>query len=241
MVPITDNTFARLQSEINLMQGFKPASPGLGISVFSGSIRSAFPSNDLPLGAVHEFVCNKPEQSAASAGYLAAILGQLLKQGGASLWIRSGSIIFPAALKTFGIDPSNIIFLDTRSEKEKLWAMEEALKCDGLVAVVGEIKGISFTQSRRLQLAVEHSKVTGFLLRQDPKNLASASVTRWHIQHAPSETNELPGVGFPRWNVDLLKVRNGKPGNWVMEYKSGKLREVLMPADKQDKWIRKVV
>lgn len=40
--------------------------------------------------------------------------------------------------------------------------MEEALKCGGLAAVVGEVQDISFTASRRLQLAVEQSGVTGF-------------------------------------------------------------------------------
>ena len=41
-----------------------------------------------------------------------------------------------------------------------MWAIEEALKCDGLAAVIGEMKELSFTNSRRLQLAVEKSHVT---------------------------------------------------------------------------------
>ena len=40
--------------------------------------------------------------------------------------------IFPPALKSFGIAPDKIIFIDLKKEKEILWAMEEALKCDGL-------------------------------------------------------------------------------------------------------------
>jgi protein ImuA len=34
----------------------------------------------------------------------------------------------------------------------------------------------------------------------------------------------LPGVGFPKWNVELLKVRNGKPGSWQVEWAAGKFR-----------------
>jgi protein ImuA len=34
--------------------------------------------------------------------------------------------------------------------------------------------------------------------------------------------DDMPGVGFPRWNVELLKVRNGKPGSWQIEWKAGK-------------------
>jgi protein ImuA len=36
----------------------------------------------------------------------------------------------------------------------------------------------------------------------------------------------MPGVGFPRWNVELLKVRNGKPGAWQIEFAEGKFRPV---------------
>jgi len=43
--------------------------------------------------------------------------------------------------------------------------MEEALKCAGLAAVIGEVREMDFKQSRRLQLAVE----------QKPRNRICAS------------------------------------------------------------------
>ena len=43
----------------------------------------------------------------------------------------------------------------------------------------------------------------------------------------PSESVDgLPGLGFPRWNVELLRVRNGQPGNWVMEWNEGRFNTV---------------
>jgi protein ImuA len=36
----------------------------------------------------------------------------------------------------------------------------------------------------------------------------------------------MPGVGFPRWNVELLKVRNGRPGTWQIEFAAGRLRHI---------------
>jgi len=45
-----------------------------------------------------------------------------------------------------------------------------------------------------------------------------------------TEKRDLPGIGFPRWNVELLKVRNGKPGSWQMEWKSTGFRLVQQPA-----------
>jgi protein ImuA len=32
----------------------------------------------------------------------------------------------------------------------------------------------------------------------------------------------LPGLGFPRWRVDLLRVRNGQGGSWILEWADGK-------------------
>ena len=102
--------------------------------------------------------------------------------------------------------------------------MEEALKYDGLAAVIGEIDELSFTASRRLQLAVEQSRVTGFVIRRHSNSLhTTASVARWKITSLPSEPGDIPGVGFPRWNVELLKVRNGKPGQWQVEYADDRL------------------
>ncbi len=34
----------------------------------------------------------------------------------------------------------------------------------------------------------------------------------------------MPGVGAPRWKVELLKVRNGLPGAWIVEWVDGRLR-----------------
>jgi len=90
--------------------------------------------------------------------------------------------------------------------------------------VVGEIQEINFTASRRLQLVVEQSAVTGFILRHQPRNLnTNAFVSRWKISPVPSAPeDDLPGVGFPRWNVELQKIRNGKPGTWQVQYFEGK-------------------
>ena len=97
------------------------------------------------------------------------------------------------------------------------------MKCNGLAAVVCELQELSFTSSRRFQLAVEESAVTGFILRVNPRKLSTtACVTRWQISSLPSEATELPGVGFPNWNVELLKVRNGKPDSWQVEWAAGK-------------------
>ncbi len=220
----------QLQKRILRMQGFAPASSGTADTVGLGPVEAAFPNAVFPTGTIHEFINVAPEQAAASGGFISGILQALMQRGGLCLWISISRTLFPPALKAFGLEPDRIIFIDLKREKDILWAMEEALKCQGLAAVIAEMREISFTDSRRLQLAAEQSRVTGFVLRSDLRKLsATACAARWNITSLPSELESgMPGVGFPRWNVELLKVRNGNPGTWQVEWSEG--RFIPLPA-----------
>lgn len=218
----------QLQKDILVLQGFKTLPAGNAIDPGLGSITRSFPNNSFPVAAVHEFISNGMEASAATSGFITGLLAGLMQGGKACVWISGSRTLFPAALKTFGVQPHQVIFIDLEKEKDLLWAMEEALKCEGLAAVVGEIKEISFTASRRLQLAVEQSRVTGFLLRHHPRNLNTiACVSRWKITPLPGISEDgIPGVGFPSWNVELLKIRNGRPGSWQLAWFAGSFRHM---------------
>jgi protein ImuA len=210
---------AELQSDILRMQGFKPA----GMLASNGGLdfmRSAFPNGSFPTGCIHEFLAAQLEDIAATSGFMSGILSSLTKNSGAVLWVSTMRKIFPPALKNFGIEPDRFIFIDLQKEKDVLWAMEEALKCSALTAVVGEIQGIDFTSSRRLQLAVEESKVTGFVLRTNVNKLSTtACVSRWKVASLPSlPIDDLPGIGFPSWRVELLRMRNGRTGAWSVQW-----------------------
>lgn len=219
--------FSELQKEILSLQGFKSESnPALDLKL--GPIRNAFPNSTFPVGAVHEFLSTSVETNAATSGFISGILSTLMGKKGTTLWISSSRTLFPPALKNFGIQPDRFVFIDLQREKDVLWAMDEALKCGALTAVVGELREMDFTASRRLQLAVEESQVTGFVLRNNsrPPN-TTACVSRWKISPLPSETVDgLPGIGFPHWKVELLRIRNGKPGSWDVMWKKGKFHAV---------------
>jgi len=213
----------RLQKDILSWQGFNVPQAGLQ-TLGLGPLESAFPNGVFPTGTIHEMLCPTPEQAAATGGLMGGLLASLMQQGGSCLWISISRKLFPSALAAFGVMPDRVIFVDLQREKDVLWVMEEALKCEGLAAVIAEVRDISFAQSRRLQLAVESSRVTGFLLRNDLRKLGTTTcVARWQVKPLPSETADgLPGLGFPRWQVDLLRVRNGNPGSWKLEWAAGR-------------------
>ena len=217
---------ARLQQDILHMQGQRPATGSLAGKVALGPVLDAFPQKVFPTGAVHEYISVSPAATAATSGFIAGILGSLMQNGEACVWISPYKIIFPAGLKSFGIEPDRIFFIHLNKEKDICWAMEAALQVEGLAGVVSELPELGFTVSRRLQLAVEKSGVTGFVLRHQPRGLhPTACVSRWQISSHPSyHPDGMPGVGFPCWNVDLQKIRGGRPGSWQLVWMDGRFQ-----------------
>ena len=228
MAVIPGNVFKNLQEDILRLQGFKPAkdtAPDVGLEV----IKHVFPRSSFPQGAIHEFLPAQTENTAPVSGFVAGLLSSLTKNHGAVMWISTQRTLFPPALKNFGLDPDRFIFLDLKKEEDVLQAMDEALKCGALSAVVGEVRYMDFTASRRLQLAVEKSQVTGFIIRRQNQNLnTTACISRWKIGSLPSERiGELPGIGFPKWGVELLRMRNGRTGAWEIQWINGRFDVTL--------------
>ncbi|NQX54254.1 Error-prone repair protein ImuA [Pedobacter panaciterrae] len=228
---------SKLQQDILLWQGFKLQGKEAAEAIGLGELENVFPNGVFPKKAIHEFITVLPEHAAASDGFIGGLLSVLMKDGAACVWISTARKLFPVSLCLFNVEPERIIFMDVTREKDVLWIMEEALKCEGLAAVVAELNELSLIESRRLQLAVEGSGVTGFILRKDARKAVSTVATaRWKISPVPSVTeDEMPGVGFPRWKVELTKVRNGNPGSWIMEWGGDRFVEVL-PALKTAAW-----
>ena len=215
---------AELQNQILQWQGFKQVErkhDGLGL----GELEQAFPGNVFPVGALHEFICENKEEEAASSGFLGSLLSFLIQKDGIVLWISGSGQLFAPAMTSFGLEPDRIIFVQIQKQKDLLWALEEGLKCTAVKVVVAEIQEINFVQSRRLQLVVEKSQVTGLLLRFQPRVLgATTCAVRWHIRPRPSYVQDnMPGVGFPVWEAELLKVKNGQPSRWQLIWKQGNL------------------
>jgi len=154
--------------------------------------------------------------------------------------------IHPPALAAVGLTPDRVVYVHARKPKIVLLVMEEGLRHRGLAGVVAEFSGaLGLTASRRLQLGAEQSGVTAFLLRRsrcfdNPILLEpSAAVTRWRVATVPSgpplpHVPETPGLGRPRWRVDLIRCRGGEAHSWIVEAfdATGRCRLVADLADR---------
>lgn len=219
---------AQLQREILSLGGIRHASNDVARDQGLQFMQDHFPQRTFPLGAIHEFLSSSPEDISSTSGFIAGLISTVMPGNGVLAWISRRGSIFPPSLALYNLDPSKTIFIHPGNEKELLWVMEEVLKCDSVRAVVAELEDVIFTNSRRFQLAVEKSRVTGFIINKKAgKQNNNACFSRWRVNSLPSYLpSGLPGVGPPRWTVELQKIRNGKPGSWQVEWVDEKLMPV---------------
>src|SRR5688572_31672044 len=104
------NIITALKSDILRMEGLRPATSPIDLGL--GPICDFFPNGSFPLGAVHEFISSLPESTASSCGFISGILSSLMGDNGTVLWISASRTIFPPALRTFGVRPDRVVFVD---------------------------------------------------------------------------------------------------------------------------------
>lgn len=177
----------------------------------------------LAAGGLHEVAAAAPalaEQAAATL-FVAGLAARMSPRP--VLWAVTRFDLYAPGLEQAGLDPDRLLFAETRDDRELLAVMEDALGHGGLGAVVGEPRRIDMTASRRLQLAAAEAGIPALVLRQWRKRdmcpLAepSAATTRWRIGCAASAPLGVPGVGRPRWSVELVRQRGGHPFTFVLE------------------------
>jgi protein ImuA len=185
-------------------------------------IDSRLPGGGLALGALHEVAGggNGALDGAAAALFAAGVLA---RTHGPVLWCVSRDLFAPA-LSQAGLHPDRVLCIDTRSDKEVLACMEEGLRHGGLAGVVGEISRLAMTPSRRLQLAAETSGTIAIAIRRWRRpaeatdfGQPTASTTRWRVSALPASPLPVPGVGRPRWLVELIRAKAGECAEFEVE------------------------
>jgi protein ImuA len=166
------------------------------------------------------------ETAAVAAAFVAALAAPLAGRG-EIVWVMRRQDLYAPGLAGLGFPAERLIQVCVRDEAQALAALEDALGAAGVAAAIGEVESPDLTAGRRLQLACERHDATGFIIRRRLFGAregvsASAAATRWTIACAPSEPLPgEPGLGPPRWRVELERCRGGRPGAWIMEKSDG--------------------
>ncbi|QDA36959.1 damage-inducible protein (plasmid) [Paracoccus liaowanqingii] len=198
------------------------------------------PQGGLARGCLHEVAGGGggAVDGAAAACFAAGIAARL---PGPVLWCVTQADLFAPGLEQAGLSPDRVIYVEAGNDTAVLACMEEGLRHGGLGAVVADVARLSMTASRRLHLAAKASGTTGIALRRwrrqaDASDFGqpTAAMTRWRVSVLPSAPLPVPGVGRPRWLIELIRARAGESFDLELEGCDG-TGHLGLPADVADR------
>jgi protein ImuA len=182
------------------------------------------PQGGLACGALHEIAPETDGDTPAAFGFIAALLSRLPPGGPLLIVLSSRKLarcgrLHGHGLRSLGLDPARVILAETADEKLALWAMEEALRSGAPAVVIGAIGAkLDLKTSQRLNFAAGASNIPLVLLRPAEAIGSSTATTRWHVGAAMAMRDRFGFMTRWRWQVKLERCRNGRPGEWLVEF-----------------------
>jgi protein ImuA len=213
-----------------------------GLPFGLAALDSHLPNGGLACGALHEIVPTMQAALPAAFGFVVAILARLSSSYGDGLADSERTnahchrterrIVFVMAahtlrqcgrlsghgLNSLGLDPRRAILVETAHWQDSLWAVVEALRSAAPQAVVGMIDRLDLKTSQKLHLAAADAGLPLLLLRPSQTLESSSATTRWRIGATTGARDRFGSYACARWQVQLERCRNGRPGEWVVEY-----------------------
>ncbi len=179
----------------------------------------------LRLGATHEIAPAGPLHRGAAFAFALGLACRARKHGRAEavVWIETPFAAaetgrpYGVGLESFGLALRHVLIVRVPRPVDALWAMEEALLCGGVAAVIAEMtEELTLTATRRLSLAVRHGGGLGLLVRHRVSPLPHAALTRWQVAAARSPPDAYGGLGAAAFDLSLTKNRHGPCGRWTI-------------------------
>jgi protein ImuA len=121
-------------------------------------------------------------------------------------------------LNALGLDPRRLILVETAHRKDTLWAMEQSLHSRAVAAIAGVIDQLDLKASQRLQLAAMDAGTPLLVLRPADTLEGSTAATRWRVGTASAARDRFGLIARSRWQLRLERCRNGRFGEWMVEY-----------------------
>ncbi|MDT3687306.1 MAG: ImuA protein [Pseudorhodoplanes sp.] len=180
------------------------------------------PQGGLSLAAVHEILPRAATDAPAACGFIIALLGRLVRAG-STFFVASRGEIFSTlhghGLNGLGLDPARVILVETDGGKQALWAIEETLRSGVPGAVAGLVdSNLDLLAGQRLHLAAADSGIPLFLLRPPDQPGTNVAATRWRVATAPGTRDRFGLATHWRWHLRLERCRNGRTGEWLVEF-----------------------
>jgi protein ImuA len=211
-----------LRARIASIENRRPLADGPEISAREAQGEAASDPFRVPAGLVHEIFADDTRSAGAALGFAMGLSRQQVageRQGVLYLQLageaQETGLPYGLGFARFGFDARQLVLGQIGSVAEMLWALEEAIACRAVAAVIADFathpKALDFTISRRLGLRSAASGTSVLLLRYGREREASAARLRWRV--APAVSGGLPfdpqAPGPPRFRVGIEKRRLG--------------------------------
>lgn len=197
----------------------------------------AAPGNPNPLrrleaAGLHEIKPQAyPDEPAALAFALAFLGGPFTAKGKRAplLWCltdrmaREWGAPYGPGLSDLGLDPAELLIVQTRLPMEAAWALEEGLKARAFIAAFGQFEVKAPLVARRLSLAAQANRTPCLLLSGHRGVGLPGTLTRWRIETARSRASpfDASAPGAPIWRLTLERCRGMAPtGSWIVEFRN---------------------
>jgi protein ImuA len=167
-------------------------------------------------GLLQEIYADRRPDGGAALGFALALVRDLVTLARPAVFFlqlvhaaQEAGLPYALGLPGFGLTPDRLVLGRLAHVKELLWAIEEAIACRAVAAVVAELpddtRALDFTASRRLSLRAAAGGASVLLLRYGEDRMASAARLRWHVAPAPSQAPPFDALapGPPRWRATL--------------------------------------
>ena len=230
---------AALRTRIAQLEGDGPRSREV-LAFGIPQLDRKLPGGGLALGCLHE-VAGGGKGAVDGAAAACFVAGIAARTQGRVLWCVAQQDLFAPGLEQSGLPPDRVIHVEAGDDRSVLACMEEGLRHGGLGAVVADIARLPMTASRRLHLAAKESGTIGIALRRWRRQSEAsdfgqptAAMTRWRISALPSSSFPVPGVGRPRWLVELIRARAGECLDIELEACDGS-GHLCLPAELADR------
>ena len=209
-----------------------PGEDGRLVSFGIASLDQAL-AGGLACGALHEIGPAAALQDGAVAGFAMALAARALGGHGQAVWIQpdftvtEAGALYGPGLDLMGLPMERLVILRVPRPRDALWAMEEALKCRAVGAVVTEFarEAADLTATRRLALAAREGGGFGLILHPnaapDSQSFCShptTASTRWEVASARGARDRFGGLGPITFALSLVKNRRGRTGQWHLSW-----------------------
>ena len=166
-------------------------------------------------GSLVEWLADGEGSGAATLAMISARLAcdkTETREAKALLVVDRRGEFYPPGAVNLGVELQRLIVVRPDSKADNDWALDQALRCPGVGAVVTWQKQLDGRTFRRLQLAAEQSGVLGLLIRPAT---ARAEPSWAGVRLLVEPLLVRPPLGSRRLRIHLLRCRGGTSGQSI--------------------------